>query len=70
MVATFIDVDKAVGNVFNNILNYKIFILSLPIKVARCSSDFLVSRAIQANENGFYLNKIHLRAEEKAMASF
>ena len=44
VVAAFLDVGKAFGNVWHNGLRYKIFMLDLPTKMTRWLSDFLVGR--------------------------
>ena len=49
VVAAFLDVEKALDNVWHNGLRYKIFMLDLPTKMTRWLSDFLVGRAIQVN---------------------
>ena len=41
VVAAFLDVEKAVDNVWHNGLRYKIFMLDLPTKMIRWLSDFL-----------------------------
>ena len=58
VVAAFLDVEKAFHNVWHNGLRYKIFMLDLPTKMTRWLSDFLVSRVIQVNVNGFLSDKI------------
>ena len=62
VVATFLDVEKAFDNVWQNGLRYKIFESDLPIKMTRWLSDFLVGRVIQVNVNGFLSNQINLKA--------
>ena len=57
-----LDVEKAFDNVWHNGLRYKIFMLDLPTKMTRWLSDFLVSRVIQVNVNGFLSDKISLIA--------
>ena len=42
VVAAFLDVEKAFGNVWHNGIRYKIFMLDLPTKMTRWVSDFLV----------------------------
>ena len=51
VVAAFLDVKKAFGNVGHNGLRLKIFQLDLPTKMTRWLSDFLVGRLIQVNVN-------------------
>ena len=58
VVAAFLDVEKAFNNVWRNGLRYKIFMLDLPTKMTCWLSDFLVSRVIQVNMNGFLSDKI------------
>ena len=48
----------AFDNVWHNGLRYKIFMLDLPTKMTRWLSDFLVSRVIQVNVNGFLSDQI------------
>ena len=62
VVAAFLDVEKAFGNVWHNGLRYKIFQLDLPTKMTRWLTDFLVGRAIQVNVNGFLPNQINPKA--------
>ena len=57
-MAAFLDVEKALDNVWHNGLRYKIFMLDLPSKMTRWLSDFLVGRVIQVNVNGFLSDKI------------
>ena len=59
IVATFLDVEKAFGNVWHNGLRYEIFMLHLPTKTTRWLSDFLVGHVIQVNVNGFMSNQIN-----------
>ena len=59
VVATFLDVEKAFDNVWQNGLRYKIFQLDLSTKMTRWPSDFLVGRIIQVNVNGFLSNQIN-----------
>ena len=58
VVAAFLDIEKAFDNVWHNGLRYKIFMLDLPTKMTCWLSDFLVSRVIQVNMNGFLSDKI------------
>ena len=62
VVAAFLDVEKAVDNVWHNGLRYKIFQLDLPTKMTCWLSDFLVSHVIQINVNGFLSNQINPKA--------
>ena len=58
VVAAFLDVEKALNNVWHNGIRYKIFMLDLPTKMTRWLSDFLVGLVIQVNMNGFLFDKI------------
>ena len=51
-------VRKAFDNVWHNGLRYTIFMFDLATKMTRWQSDFLVSRVIQVNVNGFLSDKI------------
>ena len=62
VVAVFLDVEKAFGNVWHNGLRFKIFQLDLPTKMTRRLSDFLVGRLIQVNVNNFLSNQINPKA--------
>ena len=62
VVAASVDVEKAFDNVWHNGLRYKIFQLDRPTKMTRWFSDFLVSRVIQVNVNGFLSNQINPKA--------
>ena len=53
VIAAFLDVEKALDNVWNNGLRYKIYQLDLPTKLCRWLSDFLVGRVIQVKIEGF-----------------
>ena len=57
-MAAFLDVEKALDNVWHNGLRYKIFMLDLPTKMTRWLSDFLFGRVIQVNVNGFLSDKV------------
>ena len=61
-MAAFLDVDKAVPNVWHNGLRYKIFMLDLPTKMTFWLSNFLVGSIIQLNVNGFLSNQIYPKA--------
>ena len=61
-IAAFLDVEKALDNVWHNGLRYKTFMLDLPTKTTRWLSDFLVSRVIQVNVNGFMSYQINPKA--------
>ena len=58
VIASFLDVEKALDNVWHNGPRYKIFQLGLPTKVTRWLSEFLVGRVIQVKEDGFLSSKI------------
>ena len=62
VIAAFLDVEKAFGNVWHNGLRLKIFQLDLPIKMMHWLSDFLVGRLIQVNVNNFFSNQINPNA--------
>ena len=62
VVAAFLDVDKAVPNVWHNGLRYKIFMLDLPTKMTCWLSNFLVGSIIQLSVNGFLSNQIYPKA--------
>ena len=62
VIASFLDVGKAFGNVWHNGLTYKIFQLGLPTKVTRWLSDFLLGRVIQVKVDGFLSSKIYPKA--------
>ena len=46
VITAFLDVEKALDNVWQNGLRYKIYRLDLPTKLCRWLSDFLVGRVI------------------------
>ena len=58
IVAAFVDVEKALDNIWHNGLRYKIFMLALPTKMTCWVTDFLVDQVIQVNVNGFLSDKI------------
>ena len=58
VVTVFVDVEKAVDNVWHNGLRYKIFMLDLPSKMTRWLFDFLVGQIIQVSVNGFLSDEI------------
>ena len=58
VVAAFLNIKKAVDNVWHNGLRYKIFMLDLPTKMTHWLSDFRVGRIIQVKVNGFLSDKI------------
>ena len=58
VVAAFLDMEKALNNVWHNGLRYKIFMLDLPTRMTRWLSDFLAGPVIQVNVNGFLSDKI------------
>ena len=62
VVAAFLDIERAFGNVWHNGLRYKIFMLDLPTKMARWLFDFLVGCIIQVNVNGFLSNQTNPKA--------
>ena len=62
VVAAFLEVEKAFGNVWQNGLRLKIFQLDLPTKTACWLSDFLVGRLIQVSVNNFFSSQINLKA--------
>ena len=62
VIADFIDVEKALDNVWHNGLLYKIYQLDLPTKLCRWFSDFLVGRVIQAKNEGFLSPKVYPQA--------
>ena len=57
-MAAFLDIEKAFDNVWHNELRYKIFMLDLPTKMTCWLPDFLISRIIQVNVNGFLSDKV------------
>ena len=61
-MAAFLDVEKAVDNVWHNGLRYKIFQLDLPTKMTRLLSDLLVGRIIEVSVNGFFSDQINPKA--------
>ena len=63
VIAAFLDVEKAFDNVWHNGLKYKIHQLSLPTKLSRWLSDFLVGRVIiQVKIEGFLSPKVYPKA--------
>ena len=62
VIASFLDVEKAFGNVWHNGLKYKIFQLALPTKATRWLSDFLVGRVIKIEIDGFLSSNIYSKA--------
>ena len=56
-IAAFLDVEKAIDNVWHNGLRYKIYQLDLPTKLCIMFSDFLVRRVIQVKIEDFCLQK-------------
>ena len=46
VVAAFLDVEKALDNVWHNGFRFKIFQIDLPTKMTRWLSDFLVHQLI------------------------
>ena len=61
VVTIFLDIKKALDNVWHNGLRYTIFTFDLPTKMTCWLSDFLVGRVIQVNVNGFLSDKISPR---------
>ena len=59
VVAAFLDIEKALDNVWHNGLRLKICQLDLPTKMMRWLSDFLVGGLIQVNLNNFLSNQIN-----------
>ena len=59
VIAAFLDVKKAFGNVWHNGLMYKIYQLHLSTKLCRWLSDFLVGRVIQVKIEGFLSPKVY-----------
>ena len=62
VIAAFLDVEKAFGNVWHNGLRYKIHQLDLPTKLCRWLSDFLVGRIMQVKIEGFLSSKVYPKA--------
>ena len=62
VIAAFLDVEKALDNVWHNGLGYKIYELDLPSKLCRWLSDFLVGRVIQVKIEGFLSSKVYPKA--------
>ena len=62
VIAAFLDVKKALDNVWHNGLRYKIYQLGLPTKLCRWLSDFLVGRVIQVKIEGFLSPKVYPKA--------
>ena len=67
VVAAFLDVEKALDNVWQNGLRYKIFMLDLPTKMIPWLSDFLFGRVIQVNVNGFLSDKVSPNANDNGL---
>ena len=59
VIVAFLDVRKALKNVWHNGLRYKIYQLDLPTKLCRWLSDFLVGRVIQIKIEGFLSPKVY-----------
>ena len=59
LIAAFLDVEKALDNVWHNGLRYKIYQLDLPTKLCRWLSDFLVARV---KIEGFLSPKVYPKA--------
>ena len=62
IMAAFLDVEKALDNVWHNELRYKTYQLDLPTKLCRWLSDFLVGRVIQVKIEGFLSPKVYSKA--------
>ena len=62
VIAAFLDVEKALDNVWHNGLRYKIYQLDLPTKLCRWLSDFLVGRVIQVKIECFLPPKVYPKA--------
>ena len=62
VIVAFLDVEKAVDNVWHNGLRYKIYQLDLHTKLCRWLSDFPVGRVIQVNIEGFLSPKVYPKA--------
>ena len=57
VIAAFLDVKKAMNNVWHNCLRYKIYQLDLPNKLCKWLSDFLVGRVIEVKLKASCLQK-------------
>ena len=55
LIAAFLDVEKAFGNVWHNGLRYKIYQLDLLTKLCRWLSDFPVGRGTQVKKTESFL---------------
>ena len=62
VIMAFLDVEKALDNVWHNGLRYKIYKVDLPAKQCRWLSDFLVGRVIQVKIEGFLSSKVYPKA--------
>ena len=62
VTVAFLDVEKALDNVWHNGLRYKIYQLDLPTKPCRWLSDVLVGRIIQVKIEGFLSPKVYPKA--------
>ena len=62
VIAAFLDVEKALDNVWHNGLRYKIYQPDLLTKLCRWLSDFLVGRVIQVKIEGFLSPKVYSKA--------
>ena len=62
VIAAFLDVEKAFGNVWNNALRYKIYQFDVLTKLCRWLCDFLVGRVIQVKIEGFLSPKVYSKA--------
>ena len=62
VIAAFLDVKKAVDNVWHNGIRYKISPAYLSTKLCGWLSDFLVGRVIQVKIEGFLSPKLYPKA--------
>ena len=62
VIAAFLNVEKAVDNVWHNRLRYKIDQLDLPNKLCRWLSSFIVGRVIQVKIESFLSPKVYPKA--------
>ena len=62
VIAAFLDVEKALDNVWHNGLRYKIYQLDLSTKLCRWLSDFPVGRVIQVKIESFLSPKVYTKA--------
>ena len=62
VIMAFLNVEKAINNVWHNGLRYKLYQLDLPTKFCRWLSDFLVGRLIQVKIEGFLSPQVYPKA--------